>query len=61
MIDAKELAQIGAKVAENPEEAFWSGMKSQGERAIVSAEREIEINKYLLKLVAEKLKLFRKV
>lgn len=49
------------KIAENPDEAFWDRMKTRCEEGIETSKKEIEINTHILKLVAEKLKQFRKV
>lgn len=57
MIESKEL---GAKVAENPEEAFWTGVKTEADKRILSCEREIVINKHILLLCSDKLKPYSK-
>jgi hypothetical protein len=52
MIESKD---IGLKVAENPEEAFWTQALKRCKDAIFNSEKEIEINKEILKLCNKKL------
>lgn len=53
MIEDKEL---GLKIAENPKEAKWEGIKKQAEKSIEERKTEIEINKAIIELAEKKLK-----
>ena len=56
MIEDKEL---GLKVADNPEERLWIGIKERAEQAILQSKAEIEIQKENLRLGEERLKIYR--
>jgi len=53
MIEDKE---DGVKIAENPIEARWTGIKKQAEKAIEENETATEINRAIIKLAEKKLK-----
>lgn len=53
MITDKE--DLGIKIAENPEEAFWTRTKESATKQIFNLAREIEINEEILKLAERKL------
>lgn len=55
MIEDKEL---GLKVAENKDEAFWYKLKQNSEEEIKNNERGIIINQRIILLAEEKLKEF---
>jgi len=57
MIEDKEL---GLKVAENPEEAFWTKTKVQCTKDIVSDKRAILINEHIIDLCVQKLEPYSK-
>jgi len=57
MIEDKEL---GLKVAENPEEAFWTKYKEQCTKDIVSDKRAILINEHIIDLCVQKLEPYSK-
>ncbi len=46
---------LGIKVAENTDESFWTETKEKCEEAIKSENRNIEINKVLIKLCEKQL------
>ena len=50
----------GIKIAENPEEAFWTTMKQKTEEMILQCQHEIIIQENLLRLCEDKLKPFSK-
>jgi len=52
MIEDKEL---GLKVAENPEIAFWTELKSKSLKSIETLKHEIIINEAIIKLAEEKI------
>ena len=52
MIEDKEL---NLKIAENPEEAFWTQLKEKCIKDIVSHNREIVINEAIIDLCKEKI------
>lgn len=52
MIEDKEL---GLKIADNPEEAFWIKLKEQTIKTIDSYKHEIIVNEAVLKLAEEKI------
>ena len=52
MIEDKDL---GLKVAENTDEAFWTDTKEKCEKAIEAENRNIKINEVLIKLCEEQL------
>jgi hypothetical protein len=52
MIEDKELE---LKLAESPEEAYWTKLKEQTIKTIESLKHEIIINECILKLADEKL------
>jgi hypothetical protein len=53
MIEDKKL---GAKIAENPEEAFWIGIKDKCLKDIESNKHEIIINEAIIELADKKIK-----
>jgi len=53
MIEDKEL---GIKIAENPDEAFWTETKEKCKDALAAEERNMKINKKMLELCEEELK-----
>jgi hypothetical protein len=53
MIEDKEL---GLKIAENAEEAFWEDLKKKCEKDIRSSEQTIAIAKHIIELCKEKIK-----
>jgi hypothetical protein len=55
MIENKEL---GLKIAENTDEAFWTETKNKCQEAIAAEIRNIKINEVLIGLCEEQLKLF---
>lgn len=57
MIEDKNL---GLKVAENPDEARWEGIKERAEKNIIDNETEMEISRAIIKLAEEKLKEIKK-
>lgn len=50
-----EDKSIGLKIAEDKDEAFWMEVKKKCENAIDMSEKDIIINKHILKLCEEKL------
>lgn len=54
MIEDKEM---GVKIAENSNEAFWTETKQKCTEAIAAEERNLKINKQIIKLCDEELKL----
>ena len=54
MIEDKEL---GLKIAENSDEAFWTETKEKCMRAIEAEERNLKINKRMIELCEEQLKI----
>ena len=57
MIEDKEL---GLKIAENKDEAFWEESRKKCETSIDMSKKEIIINEYLLILCRQKLEEFAK-
>jgi len=55
-----EDKKIGLKIAEDKEEEFWTKAKEKVEQSIFNSEKEIEINKEVLKLCNDKLKNYKK-
>ena len=53
MIKDKEL---GLKVAENEEEAYWETTRQDTEKALIRARAAIEINEAILKICKSKIK-----
>jgi len=53
MIEEKEL---GLKIAENTDEAFWTETKQKCMEAIAAEERNLKINKRIIELCNEQLK-----
>lgn len=53
MLEDKEL---GLKIAESPEEDFWTRVKEAQEKEKFNSQRSIEIAEWILKLVDSKLK-----
>ena len=51
---------IGLKIAENPEEAYWTQTKNKCETSIDLMKKEIELNEVILKYASEKLELMNK-
>jgi len=51
MIEEKEL---GLKIVENPEEAFWKGVEEKSNKAIEQCRHEIIIQKSILNLAIRK-------
>lgn len=51
----KMIEALDVKIAENPEEAFWTEFKDKCLKEIESNKRQIEMNKVLAKLAEEKL------
>lgn len=47
---AEEIKEIGLKVAVNKNEAFWTRTKEKAEEGILAAQREIIIDKEIVKL-----------
>jgi hypothetical protein len=54
MIEDKEL---GLKIAENSDEAFWTETKEKCLKAIEAEERNLKINRRMIELCEEQLKL----
>jgi hypothetical protein len=52
MIEDKDL---GVKIAESTDEAFWTEMKQKCEDAIAAETRNMKINKHMLKLSEKEL------
>lgn len=55
MIEDKDL---GVKIAENTDEAFWTETKQKCTEAIAAEERNMKINMKLIELCEEQLKSF---
>ncbi len=55
-----ENEELGVKIAENTDEVFWSETKEKCEEAIKAEKRNIKINKKMIELCDEQLKLFGK-
>lgn len=55
MIENKEL---GIEIAENTDEKFWLETKEKCKEAISAEERNLKINKRMIELCEEQLKLF---
>jgi ribosomal protein L9 len=55
MIEDEEL---GLKIAENSDEAFWTETKEKCMKAIEAEERNMKINKKMIELCEEQLKTF---
>lgn len=51
-----ENPELGLKVAENSDEAFWTEQKEKVEEAIKADARNAKIHKAMLKLCEEQLK-----
>lgn len=51
-----ENEELGLKVAENPTEKLWIGIKERAEQAIISSQAEIEIQEKILELAKTKIK-----
>lgn len=47
---------LGIKIAEDPEEAFWTKLKEESQKRIDSMKHEIIINEAVIKLAEDKLK-----
>jgi len=52
----QENKELGIKIAENTDEAFWEDMKDKCEEALKAETRNIKINEHMLKLAKEELK-----
>lgn len=48
--------KFGAKIAENPEEAFWIELKDKSTKVIETLKHEIIINEAIIKLADSKIK-----
>ena len=55
MIENKEL---GLKISENSDESFWTETKQKCQEAIAAEERNLKINKRMIQLCEEQLKIF---
>jgi len=53
-----ENEELGLKIAENTDEAFWTETKKKCEDAIAAEERNMKINKKMIELCEEQLKTF---
>jgi len=53
-----ENEELGLKIAENTDEAFWAETKKKCEDAIAAEERNMKINKKMIELCEEQLKTF---
>ena len=51
-----EDEKLGLKIAENSDEKFWTETKEKCEEAIKAEERNIKINKSILKICEKELK-----
>ena len=51
----EEIKDLGVKIAENTDEAFWENMKEQCENALKAEARNNKINKKMLELCKEEL------
>jgi len=51
-----ENEELGLKIAENTDEAFWTDTKEKCEKAIEAEKRNIKINQRLIGLCDEELK-----
>ena len=49
------MEDLGIKIAENPEEVFWTNLKKESIKSIESNKHEIIINESIIKLADEKL------
>lgn len=49
------MEDLGIKIAENPEEAFWTKLKDESIKRIESNKHEIIINTKIIELANEKL------
>lgn len=55
-----EDEKLGLKIAENSDEKFWTETKEKCEEAIEAEERNLKINRTMIKLCEEELKKFPK-
>ena len=51
----QENKELGIKVAENSDEAFWENMREQCENALKAEARNIKINEHMLLLANKEL------
>jgi len=51
-----ENEELGLKIAETTDEAFWTETKEKCEQAILAEERNLKINKTIIALCEEQLK-----
>ena len=51
-----EDEKLGLKIAENPEEKFWTEMKERTEKAIETCKHELVVQNHVLVLCLDKLK-----